>query len=198
MATATVARNQRARSVHAPAPRPAPKRAAPAAPRRKSGPVRRPASVRAPLARVAQSGASAVLDGLLRGPAWVVLIGVLLTGIVFLNVSLLELNRGIARTDAKAATLERTNSGLRERVASLDSADRIQQLAEARGFILPAPGQVTYLRPNRRVDARLAAAHLQPPATAAPQTTVPTSAPTPAAATLPTADPIAPAQTAAP
>ncbi len=88
----------------------------------------------------------------------------LLAGIVFLNVSVLELNRGIAQTDAAAAKLERKNSLLRERVATLDSAERIQELAEARGFVLPPPGDVTYLKPNRERDARLAATRIETPA----------------------------------
>src|SRR3954454_20466963 len=85
-------------------------RTAPAAPRRKSGPaVRRrqaPQPVQAPpLARL--------VDRVLRGRTWVGVIGVLLAGIVYLNVSVLEPNRGIAENSAKASTLERTNSTLR-------------------------------------------------------------------------------------
>jgi cell division protein FtsB len=150
-------------------------RTAPVAPRRKSGPVAnpRPKPVAAPAPRVARVGASLVLDRLLRGRAWVVLVGALLAGIVFLNVSVLELNRGIARTDAKAAVLERTNSSLRERVATLNSAERIQRLAEQRGYILPQPGDVTYLNPNT-ANARLAAQRLQqPPAITPTAATVP-------------------------
>jgi cell division protein FtsB len=136
---------------------------APAAPRRKSGParapVRKPKPVAAPTPRVARVGASLLLDRLLRGRAWVVLMGALLAGIVFLNVSVLELNRGIATTDSKAASLERTNSSMRERVSTLESTERIQRLAEQRGYILPQPGDVTYLKPSA-ANARLAAERL--------------------------------------
>jgi cell division protein FtsB len=159
-------------------------RTAPAAPRRKSGPVRRPVpakrTVVAPrtaapaLARVAQGGASLLLDNILRGRAWVFVVGVLLAGIVFLNVSVLELNRGIAHTAAKSETLERTNSRLRDRVAKLDSAERIQRAAEARGFVLPQPGDVTYVDPRLGRDARLAVKRLAQPA---PEPVVPTTAP---------------------
>jgi hypothetical protein len=81
-------------------------------------------------------------------------------------VSVLELNRGIAKTDAQAAALERTNSGLRERVAKLDNGERIQQLAAARGFVMPQPGDVTYVRP-RASDGELAAARITAPSSAA-------------------------------
>ncbi len=173
-------------------------RTAPAAPRRKSGParpVRTPVAAPAPApraaGRVASRSASVVLDQLLRGRTWVVVIGALLAGIVFLNVSVLQLNRGIASTDAKAATLERTNSTLRERVATLNSAERIQQLAQQRGYILPQPGDVTYLKPASS-QARLAAQRISQSAVGSPQsagttgqTTLPTAAP-------PTADPSQP------
>jgi cell division protein FtsB len=116
-----------------------------------------------------------LLDRLLRGRAWVAIVGVLLAGIVFLNVSVLELNRGIAQTDAQSAALERANSSLRERVAKLDSGERIRQLAAARGFVMPQPGDVTYVRPNLRVDAKLAAVRMKPPSTLASTTTTGTT-----------------------
>jgi cell division protein FtsB len=129
-----------------------------------------------------------LVDRILRGPAWVVMLGALLAGIVFLNVSVLELNRGIARTDAKSADLERTNSGLRARVAKLDSGERIQQLAAARGFVMPQPGDVTYVR-DRSNNARLAAQRMTPPATttsATPTSTTPTTTIAPTTTTTPT------------
>jgi cell division protein FtsB len=114
-----------------------------------------------------------LVDRVLRGPVWIAMLGVLLAGIVFLNVSVLELNRGIARTDAQSATLERTNSGLRERVARLDSGERIQQLAAARGFVMPQPGDVTYVRPHAS-DAKLAVQRITPPSGASTTATTPT------------------------
>jgi cell division protein FtsL len=165
-------------------------RTAPAAPRRKSGPaprpVRKPVAAPAPrVARVAQGSASVVLDQLLRGRTWVVVIGALLAGIVFLNVSVLQLNRGIASTDAKTAVLERTNSSLRERVATLNSAERIQRLAQQSGYILPQPGDVTYLRPSTG-NARLAAQRITTAAATATATTAQSTA------AQPTVNPTAP------
>ena len=152
-------------------------RTAPVAPRRKSGPAPRPRTVRKPaaapaprVARIAQGSASLLLDRLLRGRAWIALVGVLLAGIVFLNVSVLELNRGIAQTDAKSAVLERTNSTLREKVATLSSTERIQELAQQKGYVLPQPGDVTYLHGSPSAS-RLAAQRIQPPSQSAPATT---------------------------
>ena len=148
------------------------------------------------IARVAQGGATIFLDSILRGRAWVALVGVLLAGIVFLNVSVLELNRGIAENASKTDKLEISNSKLRGRVAKLDSAERIQQLAEARGFVLPQPGDVTYLKPRTARDAKLAATRIAAPTSETTATTDPaattdtttTTAPAPVTPT-PTPDP---------
>ena len=103
-------------------------------------------------------------------------------GIVFLNVSVLQLNRGIASTTAKSAELERANSGMRARVAMLGSSDRIQTAAAMRGFIMPAPGQVKYLR-ARPADAQLAAKRLSTQSTLASSSS--SAATTPVASTTP-------------
>jgi cell division protein FtsL len=175
------------RAAAAPAARPRPR---PGPARRKSGAAtrKRTAPAASPVARVLNSRGMPLLDRILRGPAWVVMLGVLLAGIVFLNVSVLELNRGIARTDAKAADLERTNSALRTRVAKLDSGERIQELATERGYVLPEPGQVTFLR-GRATDAKLAAERIVPPADSTTTTTGTTTTATPPATTTSTATP---------
>ncbi|MBA3421118.1 MAG: hypothetical protein H0U12_04385, partial [Thermoleophilaceae bacterium] len=95
--------------------------------------------------RAVAAGAPFLLDRLLRGRVWVALIAVLLTGIVFLNVALLELNGGIARTDARVSELRGENAVMRLRVARLGSSERIRRAAEASGFVAAPPGQVGYL-----------------------------------------------------
>ncbi len=168
----------------------APATRTPAPARRKSGPAARPPQPRpstrhrqvavpaSPVARVLNGRGMPLVDRLLRGRGWVAIVGALLAGIVFLNVSVLELNRGIAHTDAKASLLERTNSGLRERVARLDSGERIQQLAARQGFVLPQPGDVTFIRPHGQTDAKLAAARITAPNSTTGTTTTTTAAPT--------------------
>lgn len=136
-------------------------------PRRVSGPGRKPARTRtqpAPTGAREQLRARAgqVLDRLLRGRAWVMLVGGLLAGIVFLNVTVLELNRGIAQSAQRAATLEQQNSVLRSRLAGVESAESIQRAAEALGYVLPQPGDITYLHPNPSRDARAAAQRIAP------------------------------------
>jgi hypothetical protein len=188
------------------APRTAP-RTAPA-PRRRSGPAKdargsAQTAPRAPLTgadvrRAVAARGNVLLDGLLRGRLWVGCVGLLLAGIVFLNVGLLQLNDQIARTDSKSAAIGRENAELRLELAKLDSTERIQRLAEAKGYVMPAPGAVRYVRARGR-DAREAARRtvapepLTPVTPAAPVTTTPTTAPTTTAPT--TAAPAAPQQT---
>jgi len=101
--------------------------------------------------------ASGLLDRALRGRGWIALIGALLVGIVFLNVSLLELNGGIAATSEQAAEVRRENADLRAEVATLGSSERIQALAQQQGFRMPAPSEVTYVRADAPADADRAA-----------------------------------------
>jgi hypothetical protein len=181
-----------ARAAAARAPRTAhgrPARTAPARParggartapaRRKSGPAPRKAAPRparaaarpAPRRRAAAAPRGALLlDRLLRGRGWVACVGVLLAGIVFLNVSVLELNEGIARTSEKVSELQRDNVSLRKKYARLSSSERIQNTAAERGLVLPAPGKVRYLRSQPTVDGRRAAQVITKPK---PQVTPP-------------------------
>lgn len=148
--------------------------------------------------RAAAPSPAGMLDGLLRGRAWVACIGLLLAGIVFLNVSLLEVNGGIANVSERSAALKRENAELQLKVAELASSERIQAAAAERGYSLPAPAAVTYLRSKSDSDARRAARAMErgtlaqaPPAPTLEQ-------PEAAAGTPPGAAPAAPVTPAAP
>jgi cell division protein FtsL len=142
-AAAAAAARGAAATVHAPVrTRPA-RRPAPA--RRRSGAAARPAA----RAAAPRYDFVSVLDRLLRGPAYIAVVGLLLAGIVFFNVDVLELNHGIARTDTRASQLKRENAALTLQLAKLGSSERIQRVALQRGLVLPQPGDVRYLRANR-------------------------------------------------
>jgi cell division protein FtsL len=102
-----------------------------------------------------------VLDRLLAGRLWIGLVFVLLVGIVFFNVDLLRMNRDIALTAQKGETIKRENARLRGELARLGSSERIQEVAAERGLVLPAPGEVRYLRAHPGQDARNALARLK-------------------------------------
>ena len=163
-AAARARHSQRARQ--APARRPAP--------RRVSGPLR-PQPVAAPAAGAVRRGSTGVferiralpetrlVDGLLRGRAWIWLIGILLGGIVAMQVSLLKLNAGISNAVTTASTLERQNAEFEAQIANLSSGERVRDAAAADNMVTPPPGTIEFLsaRPDR--DGRLAARRMQPP-----------------------------------
>lgn len=157
-----MARAATAARAAAPAARPARSRPSPT---RRQPPARRRAAARRPAVaewtRTAlRTRGHAALDGLLHGPALIGLVFVLLVGIVFSNVALLQKSRQITHDAARVSELKRDNATLRKDVAELGSSERIQQVAAERGLVLPAPDAVRYLRSNPPLDARNAAKRL--------------------------------------
>jgi hypothetical protein len=157
---------------HGVRPRTRPTPARPAA-RRISGPLR-PAAAHAGAGAV-RRGTTGVferiralpetrfVDGLLRGRVWIWLIGVLLGGIVAMQVSLLKLNAGISRAVTTSATLERQNADLEADIARLSSGERVRSAALEDGMVTPLPGGVEYLTARGEKDATRAARRMQPP-----------------------------------
>ncbi|HEV2777492.1 MAG TPA: hypothetical protein VGV90_18020 [Solirubrobacteraceae bacterium] len=131
-------------------------------------PLRLAAGGAAIVLRVADSAVnvsgSRTMDRLVRSRAWVVIIGVGLIGIVAMQVSMLKLNAGIGRAVNTVATLERSNASLKAEVSRLSSGDRIQALAGQKGFVMPEPADVTYLRAgDKRADGFRAARRMRAP-----------------------------------
>lgn len=125
-------------------------------------PTRRPAPARKPGAAKKQAAArqptgALVLDKLLAGRGWIGLVFVLLAGIVFFNVDLLQMNHEIARNADRAAAVKTENARLRADLARLGSSERIQEVAARAGLVLPAPGEVRYLKAAPATDAKRAA-----------------------------------------
>ena len=150
----------RAATARATAPRTKPAKGRTAPPRRVSG----RAHPAAPAARVvALPRGARVLDALLTGRIWIGLIGVLLAGIVFFNVDLLQMNREITQMADKAAQLKRENDRLRHDYARLASSERIQEAAAALGLVYPAAGEVRYLESKPKLDAHNASQRIIAP-----------------------------------
>ena len=108
--------------------------------------------------------ASRFMDRVVRGRVWIGVIAVSLFGLVAMQVSLLKLNSGIGRAVQTVGTLERSNSALRSDITRLSAGERIRPLAEAEGFVMPAPADVAYLRAgDRHGDAVRAARRMRAP-----------------------------------
>src|SRR3954466_5901326 len=116
------------------------RRTAPAHPRRISGPSRpRPVpAVALPGAARGRTGAferlralpdTRAVDRLLRSRVCIWLIGVMLAGIVAMQVSLLRMNTAISRAVEAQSTLVRDNSGLEAAIATKTAGDKIRATA---------------------------------------------------------------------
>ena len=160
--------------------------------RRTTAPARRVSGHARPAAPTARTVAlplgARVLDALLTGRIWIGLIGVLLAGIVFFNVDLLQMNREITQMADKAAQIKRENDRLRHDYARLASSERIQEAAAALGLVYPAAGEVRYLESKPKLDAHNASKRIIAPSQeATPEPIAPPTATTDPTATDPTA-----------
>jgi hypothetical protein len=72
-----------------------------------------------------------------RGRAWIGVLGVLLVGIVALNVVTLSFAASSGKIDEQITTLEQENSMLGARVATKYGPDRVRHEAAARGLAMP-------------------------------------------------------------
>ena len=112
--------------------------------RRPGGHLRRPRSLALP--RPTLAGARALLvERLFRGRAWIPVLGLMLLGLVFLQVSLLQLNTHISSDITNAAALERSNAEVRATASLLVAGQRIEDVGRRTGMILPGAGAVCYL-----------------------------------------------------
>jgi hypothetical protein len=145
-------------------------RSAPMHPRRVSGPSRRLApAVAIPRGRtsafekISRIPDHRVVDRVLRSRGCIWLIGLLLGGIVAMQVSLLRLNAGISRAVQTETTLERQNMALQSSIAELTSSDRVVNGAAQGQMIDPPAGQTRYLTARPAGDPARAARRYKPP-----------------------------------
>jgi hypothetical protein len=134
---------------------------------------------------------SGFVVGMSRSRAWIVVLGVLLGGIVALNVVGLSLSASSGSVSAKIDELQQANSVARARIANRLSNERITKAATALGLAVPAPDAVHYLDAGAS-DAEKAAQRLADGLIAnAPPTIEPSAADVAAeaAATTATTDP---------
>ncbi len=119
-----------------------------------------------------------LLDRIVRGRAWIPLLGVLLAGIVAMQVEVLKLGASIGRSLERSTALEGRNEILRANVAALADDQRIERLAAKMGMIMPGPDQVAFLAgaPNGNLDRATASIHAPDPSNFASSAGVVTAA----------------------
>ena len=85
-----------------------------------------------------------LLDRIVRGRVWIPLLGLLLAGIVAMQVEVLKLNAGIGRSLERGSALQARNELLRASVSQLSDDQRIERLAAQLGMLMPAPDQLRF------------------------------------------------------
>jgi hypothetical protein len=103
------------------------------------------------------------LDRVVRGRAWIPLLGVLLAGIVAAQVEILKLGASNGRSLEQTTTLTNANEQLRGSVAALSDDQRIERLGAAMGLVLPPPGAVGYLAAGHHANVAGALANIHAP-----------------------------------
>lgn len=143
--------------------RSAPSRRAPAR-RRRPSPARRSRSQLIPIAvgtaaAVRHLPDSGLMVRMTRGRTWIGVLGLLLVGIVALNVVTLSLAAKASRIDQSIQTLDQESSILRSRDAQRSGAAQVRRGGLALGLGVPAADSVAYLQASPR-DVEIAARRL--------------------------------------
>ncbi|MGA8745560.1 MAG: hypothetical protein WB507_06825 [Solirubrobacterales bacterium] len=146
------------RAAAVPAPARAPRRVRDK-PKRVSGGQLIPLAVGRTATAVGHLPDSGVVVGMTRGRAWIGVLGVLLAGIVALNVITLSFAASTGKIFQNIEALENDNSVVKSRDAQRYGIARIRREAAAQGLAMPAANQVRYMRaaPN---DVEIAARRL--------------------------------------
>ena len=103
------------------------------------------ALARGAVAFVASLPESSLLDRVIRGRIWIPLLGVLLVGIVGMQVENLKLNAGLGGAIEQTATLQSRNDWLRDDVAQLSDPQRIEGIAARHGMLMAPPSATKFL-----------------------------------------------------
>jgi hypothetical protein len=146
---------RRAPARHAPAR--APQRARPKT--RRSGGQLIPIAVARSAGAVRQLPDSGLVVRMTRGRAWIAVLGVLLVGIVALNVVTLSFAASSGKIDAEITSLEKDLSATRGRLGTLNGAERIGHLAAAQGLAMSTEEKPLVIEYSRG-DVGTAAARL--------------------------------------
>ncbi|MGZ6564999.1 MAG: hypothetical protein ACXVH1_36610 [Solirubrobacteraceae bacterium] len=104
-----------------------------------------------------------LLDRLIRGRWWIPVLGVMLAGIVAMQVEVLKLGASMGRSLERNSVLSSRNAALRQSVATLGDDQRIEQLATSMGMVMPPPQAVGFLAANADGNAARALANIHEP-----------------------------------
>ena len=104
-----------------------------------------------------------LVDRLVRGRSWIPVLGVLLAGIVAMQVEVLKLGTSMGKWIERTSALQVRNESLRASVAALADDQRIERLAAGMGMVMPAPTSLDFLAVHPGQDVAAATAHIHSP-----------------------------------
>lgn len=111
-----------------------------------AAPVRRPRAKPTPRPAPSRRPQKRARFGVAGGLAWIVVTGVLLAGIVALNVAVLRLNVKLDRLNTERDQLRSGNAAIALQLSSQAASPRILGLAQKRLGLVPAdPATTTYV-----------------------------------------------------
>jgi hypothetical protein len=105
----------------------------------------------------------ALLDRIVRGRLWIPLLGVLLVGIVAMQVEVLKLNARIGHAMVRTAQLQSQDQRLRDAVSQLSDDQRIMAGAAEMGMSMPLPSTPKFLPGGQGADLTRAVANIHSP-----------------------------------
>jgi len=108
-----------------------------------------------------------LIDRLVRGQAWIPVLGVLLAGIVAMQVEVLKLGTSAGRAIERGSTLQSQNESLQASVAALEDDQRIERLAASTGMVMPPTTVLAFLSAHPAGDTAQAIANIHSPDPAA-------------------------------
>jgi cell division protein FtsL len=164
-------------TVALPAPTRTRRRVGPAAPARRTIRLPRPRLPRVELpspSTLAQGTAafvvslpeSSLLDRVIRGRTWIPLLGILLVGIVGMQVENLKLNAGLGTAVEQTTTLQSRNDALRSYDAELSDPQRIEGIAAQHGMVMAPPASIKFVSPGSSTSVNAAIASIHAPGSA--------------------------------
>ena len=104
-----------------------------------------------------------LLDRIVRGRTWIALLGLMLVGIVAMQVEQLKLGASIGRSVGRTSQLQTRNEQLQASVALLSDEQRIESVAAKEGMIMPPPSAVGFLANRRQTDIQKALSNIHAP-----------------------------------
>jgi hypothetical protein len=136
---------------------------APAGPRRAAAPAAGRSLAGRAVAFVRSLPDHSLLDRIVRGRAWIPLLGVLLAGIVGMQVEVLKLGASMGRSLERTTELQSRNEQLQASVAALADDQRIERMAAGLGMVMAAPDAVNFLAAPRVAGTANAAVSIHAP-----------------------------------